>query len=332
MDIVTQGIAGATCAQLLAPKRHQRVAALAGLGAGLLPDADALINSASDPLLQLEFHRHFSHALIFIPLGAMLATVLMWPLLRRFLSIQHIYYYCICGYATGGLLDACTSYGTHLYWPFSSQPIAWNLIAIVDPIFTLALAIPLIIGLKRSQPARLGLILALVYLLCASIQHQRAKDAAFALAQQRNHIPQHLVVKPTIANLVLWRTIYIVNDSIWVDAVRVGRTTQIYVGTHQALFDPRRDLSWAPKGSPANNNAKRFVAFTGGLTVSYAGPPQWLGDARYAMLPTAIAPLWGIEFNTNTPDTGLRWRTNRAVSTTTRRYFFTMLLGGTLTP
>ena len=36
MDIVTQGLAGATVAQAVAPPRHGRLAALIGLGAGLL--------------------------------------------------------------------------------------------------------------------------------------------------------------------------------------------------------------------------------------------------------------------------------------------------------
>ena len=58
MDLVTQGITGAALAQAVAPARLGRQAALVGLCAGLLPDADALISSAADPLLQLEYHRH----------------------------------------------------------------------------------------------------------------------------------------------------------------------------------------------------------------------------------------------------------------------------------
>ena len=42
------------------------------------------------------------------------------------------------GYGTGGLLDTCTSYGTHLLWPFSTTPMAWSIIAIVDPVFTVS--------------------------------------------------------------------------------------------------------------------------------------------------------------------------------------------------
>ncbi len=57
MDIFTQGIAGALIAQMGAKPEHKRHATYAGLFAGLLPDADALIRSSNDPLLTLEFHR-----------------------------------------------------------------------------------------------------------------------------------------------------------------------------------------------------------------------------------------------------------------------------------
>ena len=56
MDIVTQGLLGATLAQSAAA-RDTRLATGVGFAAGLLPDADSLIRSGSDPLLFLEFHR-----------------------------------------------------------------------------------------------------------------------------------------------------------------------------------------------------------------------------------------------------------------------------------
>ncbi len=63
MDLVTQGIAGASIAQLSVPVNKVRRAACIGCIAGLLPDADFLVRSAEDPLLTLEFHRHFTHSL-----------------------------------------------------------------------------------------------------------------------------------------------------------------------------------------------------------------------------------------------------------------------------
>ncbi len=328
MDIVTQGIAGAACAQALAPSRHSRLAALIGLGAGLLPDADTLIQRASDPLLQLEFHRHFSHALVFIPVGAALSALLLWPFLYRLLSFKQIYRYALCGYASGGLLDACTSYGTHLLWPFSSEPVAWSLIAIVDPVFTLGLAVPLAVGLYQRQAARLGLLLAVSYLLFGLVQQQRAEVAALELAHQRGHQPRHLLVKPTVGNLVLWRALYAADDSLWVDAVRVGDEVQVYPGEHQSLFVPSRDWPWAGADSRAGRDAQRFIDLAKGLAVLYPDDNRRLGDGRYALLPTAIAPLWGLEFDPERPQAPPRWIETRSLSPAMRRQFFVLLLGG----
>ena len=52
----------------------RRTPAIAGAAAGVLPDADALIQSGADALLVLDCHRHFTHALAFVPSGAMVAV------------------------------------------------------------------------------------------------------------------------------------------------------------------------------------------------------------------------------------------------------------------
>ena len=327
MDIVTQGIAGATCAQAFANRRNGRMAALVGLSAGLLPDADALIYSVEDPLVQLEFHRHFSHALVFIPVGAGVAALLFWLLLRRSFSFNQLYLFAICGYAPGGLLDACTSYGTHLFWPFVQQPVAWNAIAIVDPVFTLMLAVPLAIGLRRCRPMRIGLVLALVYLLLGAMQHERAEFEARKMAGERRHEPQRLLVKPTVGNLILWRSIYIFEDSVRVDGVRVGLGVRIYPGEQRLLFEPERDLGRATSGSRTYRDAVRFGEFARGFVVRYPEEGMQIGDARYAMLPTAIEPLWGMEFDPDDPEAAPSWITSRSLTADTRRRFFDMLLG-----
>ena len=146
MDILTQGLLGGVLAQAVCRDEEKKTASVAGLAAGLLADADVLIRSASDPLLSIEYHRHFSHALIFIPVGAALATLLLWPLLRKRCEWRRLYLFCLAGYSASGLLDACTSYGTHLFWPFSDERVAFNIISIVDPLFTLILLGSLLLG------------------------------------------------------------------------------------------------------------------------------------------------------------------------------------------
>ena len=322
MDIVTQGIAGAACAQAFCKPQHARPAALVGLGAGLLPDADALIRSTNDPLLQLEYHRHFSHALVFIPIGAALAALLLWPFLRHRIPPTALYRYALLGYGTGGLLDTCTSYGTHLLWPFSTIPMAWSIIAIVDPVFTLALLVPLLIGLIRQLPMRQGLILATAYLIFGAVQHHRAASAAHDLALSRGHVPERLLVKPTVGNLVLWRVLYTVDDRVQIDAIRLGETHRIYPGANLPLFDPASDLP----SKQIRNDAQRFVALAQGLTVRHPPDGYFIGDIRYAMLPHSTAPLWGIEYDPTAPERRAQYVVKRSLDQTLRRQFIAMLL------
>lgn len=327
MDLVTQAVLGAVLAQATAPARETRVAALAGGAAAMLADADALIGRADDPLLVLEYHRHFSHALAFAPLGALLAALLLWPLLRHRLPPARLYAYTLLGYLTAGLLDACTSYGTHLWWPFTDGRVAWNIIAIVDPLFTLPLLGGLALGLwrRRAQPARAALALAAAYLLLAIVQQARATAAARAAISARGAVAERLIVKPTIGNLVLWRAVWVGGGRVHADGVHAGATVRVYPGASAPLLDVDRDLGWAPPGSRARRDAQRFLELSDGVVTRSADGT--LGDARYATLPTAIAPLWGIALDPTAPDAPPRFVTDRRLSRRDRDRFLAMLLG-----
>ena len=169
MDLLTQGILGAAASQALLGRRLPRAAAIIGFVAGLLADADIFIRPASDPLGGLTYHRHFTHSLLFIPLGALIAAIPFFfvPSLRA--QRKLVYLAALAAYATHGLLDACTSYGTMLFWPFSDVRIAWDLIAIIDPAFTLPLLLGIIIALWRKHPAAVRIRSASPSLTCSSV-------------------------------------------------------------------------------------------------------------------------------------------------------------------
>jgi len=126
MDPLTQSTLGAALPQSVARKPHVGLAMLCGLLAGMAPDLDVFIRSNEDPLLFLEYHRQFTHSLLFIPLGASLVALTLhglWGRLRGH-RFRDIFIFCLLGYATHALLDACTTYGTQLLWPFSDQRFA----------------------------------------------------------------------------------------------------------------------------------------------------------------------------------------------------------------
>ncbi len=330
MDLLTQGVLGGALALSLANEKESRIAAATGFAAALLADADILISASDDPLLNVEFHRHFTHALIFIPVGALVAALLLWPLLRKRLGFKRIYWYALLGYATSGLLDACTSYGTHLLWPFSDTRIAWSIIAIIDPIFSLVLVIGLILGFKycKPVPARVGLTLAGAYLLLGLWQHQTALQSAIELAAQRGHKVARIIVKPTLANLVLWRSVYQSNDMFYVDAIRISPgPNRVYPGGSARAFDLEREFPKLTGESVLSRDIARFSRLANGYVVPDPGRDNVLIDIRYSMLPTGITPMWGIDLNVATTAQHAQFEIYRDRPNNARDLFLAMLLG-----
>jgi inner membrane protein len=330
MDLLTHAAVGAVAAAAIAPTATLRRAALTGALAGLSPDLDALIQSAGDPLLNLEYHRHFTHALILVPFGALVPATLVWLLLRRRAPLGPLYAYAFIGYLLAPLLDACTSYGTHLLWPFAEHPIAFAIISIVDPVFTLVVVVPLSFALLRRRPAiaRGALAAAALILAIGAIQHERALAEARNLAASRGHAMERVLVKPSFANMLLWRSLYLAEGRIHVDAIRVGApgNIRIYPGASAPRFEPEKSLA-IRRDSILAGDIRRFQAFTDGLPVRHPQRADFIGDARFSMLPTSLVPLWGIVIDASAPDRHVRFETDRSLTPAMRRRFLEMLLG-----
>ena len=328
MDILTQGVLGAALAQSAAKKEHVRLATIIGLVAGVIADADILIRSASDPLLSLEFHRHFTHSIFFIPIGAGIAFLLLWPFLRNKLSAAYLYLYCFMGYLLSGFIDACTSYGTYLLWPLIDARISWHIISIIDPVFTITLIVAIIIGYKKlnSSFSRIGLVLAGGYLLFAFSQMNRAEESIIELAAQRGHTVEKIIVKPTIGNALLWRSVYLSNDIFYIDAARVGLSKRIYQGDSIKQFKLTETFPELDANSLLAEDIQRFEIFSDNYVSQYPGKPMVLGDVRYSMNPIGITPLWGIEMNLVDTNQHVKFDNYRDASKKVKQQFIDMLL------
>ncbi|MBF0272397.1 MAG: metal-dependent hydrolase [Magnetococcales bacterium] len=299
MDPLTHALLGGTTAVWFTSRQRLATAAVVGGFAALLADLDVLIQSSQDPLLQLEYHRQFTHALIFTPVGALVATALLgWWARGRGVTFRQTWTMAFWGYLTAGPLDACTSYGTQLLWPFSDLRIAWSIVPVVEPVTTVLLTVFLALAVVRHHKpwAVAGGVAMLVWFGVAWWQHQRASDMAMAWARQQGDRVEVLHIKPTMMNLVLWRAVYKSGPSIQCVALRPGLwgESRAYGGERALWVDPAFPLPGIPADSVLGRDVGRFVRLSDHFVVIHPRQPGVLGDGRYALLPHAIDPLWGI--------------------------------------
>ncbi len=325
MDPITQGILGAAASQAVAFKQKQHqdfgspsvhdgaqrnsqilLITCIGLFTGMVPDLDAFINSKADPLLFLEYHRHFTHSLFFIPLGGFFTAALLFLLLRKRFSLtfKQIWFYCTAGYATHALIDTCTSYGTQLMWPLNNTRYAWNNMSIIDPLYTLPIIAFVVCGVvyKRKKWAYIAWFWILCYPLLGVVQRERAESVALSVAQTRGHENiSGLTVKPSLGNLILWKSIYEYENYFYVDAVRVVTGNKVYEGNRiekLAAFDNlQQHFPWLDLSSQQAVDIERFRWFSQGYIAQNPNAPMQVMDMRYSAIPNQIKPLWSIELS-----------------------------------
>lgn len=330
MDPISQGALGAALPQAIAKDERRLVAvAVAGFAAGVLPDADVFIRSSRDPLLFLEYHRQFTHSLLFIPVGGLIAALALYPLLRRHLGFATLYLVTTLGYGTHGLLDACTSYGTQLLWPFSDQRVAWNNVSVVDPLFTVPLLALVVVAAwrRRRRWAQVGLAWALLYLALGVVQHERAEAAGEALACARGHSPVRLEAKPTLGNLLLWKLLYEEDGRFYVDAVHVAAKATVFEGGSVDKLEPARDLPWLSPGTVQHDDVERFTWFSDGWVALHPEREDVVGDVRYSLVPNEVEPLWGIRLAPGAPNEHAEYVTSREGVSRKQRRFLRMVIG-----
>lgn len=298
MDPVTHALVGAAAARVAVAKPLANAALLPGALAALLPDADALVRSAGDPLLYAEFHRHFTHSLAFIPIGGLIAAVPWCLQAKRRTQWKAYLAAATVGYATHGVLDAATTWGTRLLWPFSDARVAWNWIAIVDPVFTAIVLVGVAVAFWRRSavPAAVALALCIAYLGAGAMQNARARDAQARVAASRGHVVERAAVLPGFGNNVVWRSLYEAGGTLHMDRVRVpwwGAPT--WRPGYDAAPLHERDLPAEVSSNPRlRRDFHRFATFANGWVARAAGEPDLIGDARYSSADDRFEPVWSI--------------------------------------
>lgn len=302
MDPITHA-ALATAAGMVAAGRETRVrhAALAGCVAGLLPDLDIFLMQPGDPLAMFRWHRHFTHSWAFLPVVAALGAAVAWGLLRRRRpAFRGLLGPAAAGAASHLLIDAGTSYGTMLWWPFSPTRVSWDCLPIIDPVFvTLPLLAAALVAFVRARRtfAWAGVVWMAAYAVIGLAQHTRVERALIAHATtEHGRAPERVLAMAAPLSPVLWRGVYEYENRIYAVAVRAGVPgVKLSKGGSLEKITPD-DPAWRRADSPTRKTLGELAAFAHGwLTVTRSADGRVVvGDARFATLPDSIEPMWGV--------------------------------------
>lgn len=315
MDSITQGILGAAASQAIMKRRLPKGAGWIGAIGGMAADLDVLIHSTTDPTVGWLFHRHFTHSLAFIPAGGFLAALPLLFLSRFRAHRREVILCSIIGYATHGLLDAFTSYGTQLLWPFSNLRVAWDWIGIVDPVYTLILMAGVALTARTLSPnqARAALFLSSLYMCFGGWQHHRAVEAQARIAELRGHRIEHARALPAPGWLLYWRSVYISGGKLYSDGIMLP-----WFGEALALKgDSAPTVTFAdlPAEARANAETRRrfdiFVWFADGMIAPVGDGTNAIGDERITAGVEGLRPVWGLRFAPVTGD-AVRWNPSGA--------------------
>jgi len=174
VDPLTHAISGAALArafpkQPLSTKQLFLIILLA-----MAPDSDIVLRLISDPVY-LQHHRGLTHSLLMLPLWGWLIFNLSSRQVKQNPAMPKLIGLALLLHIS---LDVVTTYGTMLFAPVSDKRFSVDLLFIIDPIFSLCLLIPVLLGFIWKRQARrlstLSFVVALAYLLLAYSNQQQA--------------------------------------------------------------------------------------------------------------------------------------------------------------
>jgi inner membrane protein len=283
LDSLTQIVLGATVGEAALGKKVGNKAALYGAIAGTIPDLDIIANYIVDTVTALEIHRGFTHSIVFSVVFGLFFGWLVSRWEKRASWKQWSWLWFLC-FLTHPLLDAHTTWGTQLFWPFDLR-LAYKNIFVIDPIYTLPFLIFLILALrrKRDDPKRrklntLGLWISSGYLL-VTLLLKGITFLKFENALQEQHIDYtEIETKPAPLNAILWSANVETEDSFLIGYYSLFDSQPIVFGTHPKNHELLGELA-------ENDKIKRLIKLTNGFyTITEADGNVYFNDLRFGTL------------------------------------------------
>ena len=283
MDSVTQIVLGAAVGEAVLGKKVGKKAILYGAIAGTIPDLDTLVGNFFDTITAIEMHRGFSHSIVF---SVLFAPIFGWIISKiesnNEVTWKNWSWLMFWGLFTHPLLDAHTTWGTQLFWPFDLR-LAYKNIFVIDPLYTLPFLFFLIMAMrfnrtdpKRRKYNRLGLIVSSIYLLVITPALKFYTFQEFEAALEEQNIPyERMDTRPTPLNSILWTANIETDESFLIGNYSVFDTQPIDYYTVPKNYDLAGDLADDP-------NLNRLIQISDGwYTFSENNGDLYFNDLRF---------------------------------------------------
>lgn len=211
MDSLTQIVLGAAVGEAAIGKKVGNWAMFYGAIAGTIPDLDVFARHFTDNVTALEIHRGFSHSIVF---SVLFAPIFGWIISKIHKKINATWkdwtLLMFLGLFTHPLLDAHTTWGTQLFWPFEYR-LAFKNIFVADPLYTIPFLVFTVAAMfykKTSGKRRLmnntGLIISSAYMVL-TIGFKWLAYPKFTNSLKNNNIDFiEVKTRPTPLNAILW--------------------------------------------------------------------------------------------------------------------------------
>ena len=237
MDSLTQIVLGAACGEAVLGKKIGNRALLFGALGGTLPDLDVFVGRwlYTGEIQAMAFHRGIMHSLFFSFVASIVLGYFTFWLYNRGSRLEttsrHDWIFLFgLSITTHPILDCFTGYGTQLFAPFSNYRVAFDNIAVADPLYTLPFLICLIVLMcfRRTSKWRaiflkLGFGISTCYMVL-TLLNKMYINQIFKSDLKVNKIEyQRFRCQPTILNNILW--------------YGIAETEQFYYVAFYSIFD-----------------------------------------------------------------------------------------------
>lgn len=285
MDSLTQIVLGASVGEAVLGKKVGNKAMLYGAIAGTIPDLDVLSRYFVDTVTATEWHRGFSHSILFAVLFAPIFGWLISKIERKsratFKDWTKLMFW---GLFTHPILDAFTTWGTQLFWPFDLR-LAFQNIFVIDPLYTLPFLMFLILAMRQKQTSpqrkkynQLGIFVSSSYLLLSLVLKGAAYRKFMDSLKDQGIAYEAIDTRPTPFNTILWTANVDVGDAYLIGNYSFFDTQEI----HFTAYPKNRRLLGHLR---TNDKVKRLAKIAEGwYTITEKGGDLFFNDLRFGLI------------------------------------------------